>query len=72
VGDNEPYAPSQGVYYTMKRHGAGRATVMIEVRNDLIRDEMGQAQWARRLAEAVGKAMAALGAGASNGLRGGS
>lgn len=69
VGRNEPYAPSQGVYYTMKRHSAGRATVMIEVRNDLIRDEIGQAQWARRLAEAVGEAMAALGAGATTARR---
>lgn len=60
IGRNEPYAPAQGVYYTMERHGVGRATVMIEVRNDLIRDEIGQTRWAQRLAEAVSAALSAL------------
>lgn len=68
VGRNEPYAPSQGVYYTMDRHSGdrhagGRATVMIEVRNDLIQDEIGQTRWARLLAEALNAAIAALSGG---------
>ncbi len=41
-------------------HARGRASVMIEVRNDLIREEIGQTRWARLLAEAVGAASAAL------------
>jgi predicted N-formylglutamate amidohydrolase len=45
----------------MDRHAGARATVMIEVRNDLIRDEIGQARWARLLAEAVNAAMRTLG-----------
>ncbi|MEQ1618210.1 MAG: N-formylglutamate amidohydrolase [Terricaulis sp.] len=61
IGRNEPYAPTHGVYYCMNRHGGGRATMMIEVRNDLIQDEIGQARWARLLAEAVNAAMQALG-----------
>ena len=60
VGRNQPYAPEHGVFYTMDRHAGGRATVMIEVRNDLIRDEIGQARWAQCLAEAVKAAMEAL------------
>lgn len=60
IGRNEPYAPEHGVFYTMDRHAGGRASVMIEVRNDLIRDEIGQARWAQRLAEAVNAAMQAL------------
>ena len=63
IGRNEPYAPAQGVYYTMDRHAGGRATAMIEVRNDLIRDEIGQTRWARLLAEALNAAMAALSGG---------
>ncbi len=60
VGRNEPYAPEQGVFYTMDRHANGRATVMIEVRNDLIRDEIGQTRWAQYLAAAAKAAMDAL------------
>lgn len=66
VGRNQPYAPEQGVYYTMDRHAGGRATVMIEVRNDLIRDEFGQTRWAHRLAQAAGEALAALEEGAAS------
>jgi predicted N-formylglutamate amidohydrolase len=53
VGVNEPYAPEDGVYYTLRRHGgAGRLpTVMIEIRSDEITNESGQRDWARRLAE---------------------
>jgi len=52
VGDNQPYAPSDGVYHTLDRHAEahGRPCVMIELRNDLIRDAAGQQAWAERLA----------------------
>jgi predicted N-formylglutamate amidohydrolase len=63
VGRNQPYAPEQGVFYTMDRHAGLRATVMIEVRNDLIRDEIGQTRWARALADALNAALAGLAGG---------
>ncbi|HEY5971967.1 MAG TPA: N-formylglutamate amidohydrolase [Pseudoxanthomonas sp.] len=52
VGDNEPYAPRDGVYHTLDRHAEahGLPCVMIEIRNDLIRDASGQQAWAERLA----------------------
>ncbi|WLR94750.1 N-formylglutamate amidohydrolase [Shinella zoogloeoides] len=41
---NEPYGPEDGVTHTLREHGLsnGVPNVMIEVRNDLIRDEVGQ------------------------------
>ena len=41
---NEPYGPEDGVTHTLKEHGLanGLPNVMIEVRNDLIKDEAGQ------------------------------
>ncbi len=55
---NEPYAPEDGVTHTLVRHGIARGIdhVMIEVRNDLLREEEGQALWAVRLARALRKA----------------
>jgi predicted N-formylglutamate amidohydrolase len=52
VGDNEPYAPENGVYHTLDRHAEahGLPCVMIEVRNDLISEPSGQRAWADRLA----------------------
>ncbi|MFC3725703.1 N-formylglutamate amidohydrolase [Neoaquamicrobium sediminum] len=51
VGDNEPYAPVDGVYHTIERHTVpfGRMGAMIEIRNDLIADYEGQSEWAHRL-----------------------
>jgi len=51
TGDNEPYAghlPGDAV----DRHALqqGRPNVLIELRHDLIKDEVGQALWAKRLA----------------------
>jgi len=51
VGDNEPYSghlPGDAV----DRHAlqSGRPNVLIEVRNDLVADEQGQALWASNLA----------------------
>ncbi|WP_314085062.1 N-formylglutamate amidohydrolase [Shinella sp. M31] len=44
VRRNEPYGPEDGVTHTLREHGLanGLPNVMIEVRNDLIRDEVGQ------------------------------
>jgi predicted N-formylglutamate amidohydrolase len=38
VGINQPYAPSDGIYYTLARHAAPlrMLNVMLEVRNDLL------------------------------------
>jgi predicted N-formylglutamate amidohydrolase len=52
VGDNEPYSPADRVYYTLERHARSRGLpcVMIEIRNDEVRDRAGQDKWADRLA----------------------
>ena len=51
VGDNEPYSghlSGDSIDRHALRHG--RLNVLVEVRNDLIRDEAGQREWAERLA----------------------
>lgn len=52
VGDNEPYSPKDGVYYTLQRHGDDRnlPTLMIEIRNDEIATEPAELKWANLLA----------------------
>ncbi|MFC4174389.1 N-formylglutamate amidohydrolase [Microvirga sp. GCM10011540] len=52
LGMNQPYSPADRVFHTLERHAErrGLAPLMIEIRNDLIRTEDGQAAWARRLA----------------------
>jgi predicted N-formylglutamate amidohydrolase len=52
VGDNQPYAPADRVYYTLERHARSRELpcAMIEIRNDAIADADGQDLWAARLA----------------------
>jgi predicted N-formylglutamate amidohydrolase len=52
IGDNQPYGPGDGVYYTLTRHAEARglASLMIEIRNDLIATEAEQSAWAQRLA----------------------
>jgi len=44
VRRNEPYGPADGVTHTLVEHGLanGLLNVMIEIRNDLVRDEAGQ------------------------------
>jgi predicted N-formylglutamate amidohydrolase len=51
IGDNEPYFVSDETDYTVPRHGEARGLphVEIEIRQDLIGDDAGQAEWARRL-----------------------
>ena len=54
VGDNEPYSGRlQGD--TLWRHGTGRGLVhaLVEIRQDLIREERGQQTWAERLARVM-------------------
>src|SRR5215475_3693222 len=52
VGDNEPYAVSDATDYTIPVHGEKRSLINtgIEIRQDLIGDQVGQKQWADRLA----------------------
>jgi predicted N-formylglutamate amidohydrolase len=61
IGRNQPYGPTDGVFYTMARHARSRASAMIEVRNDLLEDEAGVARWADRLAHALTVALNAPG-----------
>ncbi|HET6395483.1 MAG TPA: N-formylglutamate amidohydrolase [Pseudoxanthomonas sp.] len=52
VGDNQPYAVSDATDYAIPVHGEARGLphVELEIRQDLIADEAGQALWAQRLA----------------------
>lgn len=52
VGDNAPYAITDASDYTVPVHGEGSGLphVEIEIRQDLIADDAGQAAWAARLA----------------------
>ncbi len=62
VGDNQPYAPRDGVYHSLDRHGERRGlpSAMIELRNDGIADAAGQREWAARLADTLQLALAGL------------
>lgn len=59
VERNEPYGPEDGVTHSLRLHGLpdGHLNIMIEVRNDLIRDEVGQGVVADYLAELIAKAI---------------
>jgi predicted N-formylglutamate amidohydrolase len=52
VGDNQPYSVSDESDYTIPVHAEKRGLPYgeIEIRQDLIADEAGQAEWAERLA----------------------
>jgi predicted N-formylglutamate amidohydrolase len=52
VGDNEPYRLTPASDYTVPLHAwsAGLDHVELEIRQDLIGDETGQAEWAARMA----------------------
>ena len=62
VGDNAPYAITGASDYTVPVHGEerGLAHVEIEIRQDLIEGESGQAAWASRLARLLPLADARL------------
>jgi predicted N-formylglutamate amidohydrolase len=55
AGDNEPYSGRHPADYTIDHHAEPRgiAHASIEIRQDLIRDEAGQREWAERLAAAL-------------------
>jgi predicted N-formylglutamate amidohydrolase len=55
VGDNEPYAVGDTTDYTIPEHGERRGIfhVGIELRQDLIATENGQAEWTQRLARVL-------------------
>ena len=55
LGDNEPYFVSDATDYTVPRHAEARGLpyVEIEIRQDLIGDAAGQADWGRRIAGAL-------------------
>lgn len=54
---NEPYSAADGVTHTLARHGAGRPNVMIEVRNNLLRDAAGIEAMADHLAAVLSAAL---------------
>lgn len=55
VAENEPYFMSEETDYTIPQHGEARGlpSVEIEIRQDLILGEAGQAQWATHVAAAL-------------------
>lgn len=63
VGDNEPYAPSDGVYYTIRRHGEDRKLpcLMIEIRNDEVKTAAEEARWSNLLGPLLEHAAQAVG-----------
>jgi predicted N-formylglutamate amidohydrolase len=62
VKRNEPYGPEDGVCHTLNLHGGARGLyhVMLEIRNDLISHETGQAQWTARLAAILAETVARI------------
>ncbi|MGH3430253.1 MAG: N-formylglutamate amidohydrolase [Mycobacteriales bacterium] len=62
VGENEPYSVSDETDYTVVVHGERRGIphVEIEIRQDLIATETGQASWSDRLAGVLRNAYAAI------------
>ncbi|AKM11777.1 N-formylglutamate amidohydrolase [Croceicoccus naphthovorans] len=61
VGDNQPYSGRE-LNATMNRHAEakGRDYLAIEVRNDLIATEAGQARWAALIADVAQRTVLAL------------
>ena len=55
IADNEPYFVSDATDYTIPRHGETRGLphVEIEIRQDLVSDEAGQLEWARRITRSL-------------------
>ena len=62
VADNEPYFVSDETDFTIPHHGEARGLphVEIEIRQDLVSDEAGQAEWAERIVRALQGAERAL------------
>jgi predicted N-formylglutamate amidohydrolase len=55
VADNEPYFVSDETDYTIPHHAEARGLpyVEIEIRQDLVSDDAGQAEWAVRITQAL-------------------
>jgi predicted N-formylglutamate amidohydrolase len=55
IADNEPYFVSDETDYTVPHHAETRSLpyVEIEIRQDLVADDAGQAEWAARIAQAL-------------------
>jgi predicted N-formylglutamate amidohydrolase len=55
IADNEPYFVSDETDYTIPQHAETRGLlhVEIEIRQDLVTDEAGQAEWAERIARVL-------------------
>jgi predicted N-formylglutamate amidohydrolase len=55
VGDNQPYSAREPVGFTQRHHAFERGLphVAIELRQDLIGDDKGAAEWAERLARVL-------------------
>lgn len=64
VGDNQPYLVSDTTDYTIPVHGERRGLphALIEIRQDLIADDIGQRQWAGILARLLPQAYEELAA----------
>jgi predicted N-formylglutamate amidohydrolase len=58
IGDNEPYFVSDETDYTIPRHAEARGLphVEIEIRQDLLQDDAGQARWAERVTRVLRQA----------------
>jgi predicted N-formylglutamate amidohydrolase len=58
VAENRPYALSDATDYTVPHHAEARGLpcVEIEIRQDLIRSEAGQAEWSERIGRALTQA----------------
>jgi len=63
VGDNAPYSITNASDYGIPNHGdkRGIAHVELEIRQDLIADEAGQAAWADRLARILPRMLERIG-----------
>ena len=55
IADNEPYFVSDETDYTVPHHAEARSLpyVEIEIRQDLVSDDAGQAEWSARIAKAL-------------------
>ena len=55
VGDNQPYAPTDGVYHTLNRHCVAQnlQSVLLELRADLLADASSRERWSLKLSEAL-------------------
>ena len=61
MGDNEPYSGKQ-LNATMDRHAEARGIpyLTLEIRQDQIATEAGQARWATLVADVAGRVLLAL------------